>query len=306
MQTISGLRSFECVGSVLATSRAGTPVNAAKRLAQAPSTVYRAIERLEEEIGAPLFERKPTGWQPTEIGNRIVRLAETIEAEAAEAELAILGTNQDFPVPVRISASDGFAEAYLAPVLTKFSRGMDKTAIELVVDNQFANLGRREAHIAVRPSEKPGDGLVGRRAGKLGHALYCAAPILKKHGMPKSVDELTGFKICMLSPLLERHTAATWWTSRLKKQVEIAFVTNTEMSLAAAVAAGAGIGVLPCFLGDRLNGVRRIPTIPIGPPVDIWIVTHPALRRNPVIRGLMGTLAAAMQRDAAKLAGSRK
>jgi hypothetical protein len=63
---------------------------------------------------------------------------------------------------------------------------------------------------------------------------------------------------------------------------------------------------LPCFLGDRLAGVRRIPTIPIGPPVDIWIVTHPALRRNPVIRGLMGTLAAAMQRDAAKLAGSRK
>jgi DNA-binding transcriptional LysR family regulator len=303
MQTIGGLRSFECVASVLATFRAGTPVKAAKRLAQAPSTVYRAIERLENEIGAALFERKPTGWRPTEIGSRVVRLAETIETQTAEAELSIFGSSERFPRPVRLSASDGFAEAYLAPVLTKFAGSIDRGTIELVVDNQFANLSRREAHIAIRPSERPGDGLVGRRAGKLGHALYCAAPVLKKHDMPKSAADLARFKICMLSAELERHTAATWWTSRLKQQVDVSFVTNTEMSLAAAIAAGAGVGILPCFLGDRLAGVRRIPTIAVGPPVDIWIVTHPALRQNPTIRGLIGTLSAAIRRDAAELAG---
>jgi DNA-binding transcriptional LysR family regulator len=65
-----------------------------------------------------------------------------------------------------------------------------------------------------------------------------------------------------------------------------------------------GIGILPCFLGDRLAGVARVTTISVGPPVDIWLVTHPALRRNPVIQALMAALAAAMRRDAAILAGT--
>ncbi len=78
------------------------------------------------------------------------------------------------------------------------------------------------------------------------------------------------------------------------------------MGLAAAIAAGAGVGVLPCFLGDRLAGVKRVSTIPVGAPVDIWIVTHSALRDNPVIHSLLRALAAAMRRDAAHLAGTRK
>ena len=71
--------------------------------------------------------------------------------------------------------------------------------------------------------------------------------------------------------------------------------------IAAAIAAGAGIGVLPCFLGDRLKGVKRVMGIPVAAPVDIWIVTHAALRQNPVVTALMRTLADGMRRDAAQL-----
>ena len=60
-------------------------------------------------------------------------------------------------------------------------------------------------------------------------------------------------------------------------------------------------GVLPCFLGDRLKGVKRVMGIPVAAPVDIWIVTHAALRQNPVVTALMRTLADGMRRDAAQL-----
>jgi DNA-binding transcriptional LysR family regulator len=300
------LTSLEHVPSVLATFRAGTPVAAARLLSQAPSTVYRAIERLEKDIGAPLFERELTGWRPTEIGERIIRLAETIETATAETRLFLLSRNASFPAPIRVSASDGFAEGYLGPVLAQFLRSTPAVSIELIVDNQFANLGRREAHVAIRPDQKPGEGLIGRRAGKLAHALYCAAPLLDRHGVPASIADLSRFKACVLAPEMEHHTAAKWWTGDILQRVEIAMTANTEMSLAEAIAAGAGIGVLPCFLGDTLRGVRRVTTISVGAPVDIWVVTHTALRRNPVIQGLIRAVTDAMRRDAAKLAGARK
>jgi len=71
---IAALRSSECIASVLATSRHGTPLRAAGTMSCAPSTVYRAIARLEKEIGAPLFDRTPEGWVPTHVGHRITAL----------------------------------------------------------------------------------------------------------------------------------------------------------------------------------------------------------------------------------------
>jgi DNA-binding transcriptional LysR family regulator len=303
---IAALRSPECIAGVLATSRLGTPLKAAKAMSCAPSTVYRAIARLEKEIGAPLFDRGPDGWVPTPAGARVVALAETVEREAAKTELHVLGRNAGLAAPLRVSASDGLAEAYLVPVLARLSRATGAPAIELIVDNQFADLRRRAADIAVRPSERPGEDLVGRRAGKLAHALYGATPLLKKRGMPASAADLSRHDVCVLADELAHHTAARWWSRRIKKEVNVAFIANTEMSLAAAISAGMGIGILPCFLGDRLAGVTRVTTIPVGPPVDIWLVTHPALRRNPVIQGMIGALAAAMRRDAAVLAGTSR
>jgi len=303
---IASLRSPECVASVLATSRVGTPVKAAGVMSCAPSTVYRAIARLEKEIGGPLFDRDPNGWTPTDIGERIIALAETIEREAAATELLVLGGNAGFSGPLRVSASDGLAEAYLVPVLAGFARSMTSPAIELVVDNQFADLHRRKADVAVRPSQKPGEDLVGRRAGKLAHALYGATPLLRRRGMPTSASDLARHDACVLAGELGHHTGRRWWSKRIRKQVNVAFTANTEMSLAAAISAGMGIGILPCFLGDRIDGLTRVTTIPVGPPVDIWLVTHPALRRNPLIQGLIGALAAAMRRDAPILAGTSR
>ena len=42
----------------------------------------------------------------------------------------------------------------------------------------------------------------------------------------------------------------------------------------------------------------RIPSIPVGDPVDIWLVTHPSLRQNGVVRSLIRILAGAIRKDA--------
>jgi DNA-binding transcriptional LysR family regulator len=88
--------------------------------------------------------------------------------------------------------------------------------------------------------------------------------------------------------------------------MNVSFVANTEMSLAAAIEAGMGIGILPCFLGDRLKGVQRVRTIAVGQPVDIWLVSHVSLKENKVVRGLIDLLAKSMRRDAATLAGTNR
>lgn len=303
---MSALRSFECLTSVMATFRCGTPLKAAGTIGCAPSSVYRAIDRLEQEVGAPLFERAASGWKPTALGWRVLWLAERVEQDVLTTERQLPGRAASYPSPVRISASDGFANSYLGPVLADLMRVTPKLEIELIADNRFADLSRREVDIAIRPDSAPGDGLIGRRAGKLQHGLYAASALLEGIGAPASLVDLSRYPICLLSPKLDHFVAANWLRGTpLAQTARVAFTANSEIGLAGAIAAGAGIGMLPRFLGDGLAGVARVP-LAASEPIDIWIVTHPALRDNRSVRGVLRALAAAIRRDAARFTGSRR
>jgi DNA-binding transcriptional LysR family regulator len=298
------LRSFDSLAAMLATSRAGSPAKAARALGRAPSSIYRAIERLEKDVGAALFERSIAGWRPTDAGDDVLELGQRIERQITETELSLLRRSRLSPVPLRISASDGFS-TYLGPLLAAFAERHGDLAIELIVENKVVDLVRREADVAVRPDMRPGDRLVGQRAGKLAHAFYCSAQLIERHGMPVSARDFNRFRICALTSTLPHFTAANWWNAHEVGAV-VAIVANTETALAAAIAGGAGIGILPRFIGDRLGAVVRVPSVQVGDPVDIWLITHPTLRRNAVVRSLIRALAAAIRKDARLFTGSTR
>jgi DNA-binding transcriptional LysR family regulator len=299
------LRSFDNLAAMLATLRSGSPSKAARMLGRAPSSIYRAIDRLEEDVGAALFVRASAGWKATDAGLKVARLGERMQSEIAAAELALLHQSQRFPAPLRVSASDSFA-SFLGPVLAQFAEARPDVLIELIVDNNVVDLGRREADIAIRPDKRPGD-VVGQRAGKLAHGLYGSRRVLELHGVPASLAELSHHRICVLTPGLPHFTASSWWKEqKFADSPSVSFVANTETALAAAIRDGAGVGVLPRFTGDRLDGVMRISSIPVGDPVDIWLVTHPSLRQNGVVRSLIRILAGAIRKDAGLFAGSSK
>ncbi len=300
------LRSFECLASVKATFECGTPLKAASALGCAPSSVYRAIDRLEREIGAPLFDRAAKGWTPTDLGSRVLWLAERVDQDALTTELHLLGRAKSYPSPVRISASDSLSSAYLGPVLAELMAKTPDLDFELIADNRFADLSRREADIAIRPDSAPGELLLGRRAGKLQHRLDAACALLERLGAPVSLEDLARYPLCLLSPKFAHFAAASWLRGTpVGQAARVAFTANSEMGLAGAIVGGAGIGMLPCFLGDGLAGVARV-SIPISEPIDIWIVTHPTLRDNKVVRAVVRALAAAIRRDATRFSGDRR
>ena len=53
--------------------------------------------------------------------------------------------------------------------------------MEIVINNTFLSLTRREADVAVRPSNSVPENLVGRRVGRLRTAIYASRSYLKKN-----------------------------------------------------------------------------------------------------------------------------
>src|ERR687891_2040461 len=78
----------------------------------------------------------------------------------------------------------------------------------------------------------------------------------------------------------------------------------TAGSASAPRRAGLRLAALPCFLGDRTPElVRELPP-ESSLAGELWLVTHPDLRRTARVRAFMETLARGLRRERALLEGA--
>ena len=54
-----------------------------------------------------------------------------------------------------------------------------------------------------------------------------------------------------------------------------------------SIKAGLGAGFVTCNMGDGFEGVRRVRPKEPGFGMDVWLLTHPDLRRSARVRAFM-------------------
>jgi DNA-binding transcriptional LysR family regulator len=154
---------------------------------------------------------------------------------------------------------------------------------------------------AVPPAAAPPEALVGRKVAVIAEAVYGTPALLRKLGRRPdlSAADWVGPDEAMAYRPLERWMAAQGHDAACGLRVD------TMLGMAAAVAEGAGLAVLPCYLADRDERLRRV-----GKPIpelatDLWLLTHPDLRRVARIRAFMDFAAEAARAQGARFRGAR-
>lgn len=271
---------------VLAIAEAGSLAGAGRQLGVSHATVFRRLDGLEERLGVRLFERLPEGYAPTPAGEDLAAAARRVETEVLEAERRVQGRDLMPSGTVRVTTTDTLYAGLLAPVLAGFRREHPAITLEVTVSNRVHDLSRRDADIAIRPSDRPPEALVGRRLGRLRQAVYGAAGAGQAAALAAAdwigPDDTMGYRT------LERWMAATGYAERCVLRLD------SVLAMATAVRCGSGIAVLPCYLADADPGLRRL-----GEPVealatDLWLLTHADLRHTTRIRALLDHVAAAL------------
>ena len=105
---------------------------AADRLGRSQSAVSLQMRRLEERVGRPLFRRQGRGLSLTDSGEIILDYARRIlalndQALSAARGIAIEGA-------VRFGVPQDFGDAWLPPILARFTRAHPSVAIEAHVE----------------------------------------------------------------------------------------------------------------------------------------------------------------------------
>lgn len=271
---------------VQAIASTGSLSGAGRRLGISHATVFRRLMDMEQRLGVSLFERSRSGYAPTLAGEDLADVAGRVEADVLGAERRVAGQDLKLSGSIRITTTDTLFAGLLASIFAAFRNNYPQITLEVVISNQVHSLSKREADIAVRPTRKPPETLVGRRVGNIPQAVYGRREQWKGSRLPLTLETLSdkdwiGPDIHMGDAALEA------WMNADGRGEGCRYRVDSMLGMQTAARHGPAITVLPCYLGDADNQLIRLTEAIPELTTPLWILTHPDLRRVARIRAFL-------------------
>ncbi|MFT5679641.1 MAG: DNA-binding transcriptional LysR family regulator [Myxococcota bacterium] len=247
----------------------GTITAAAHELGIPKPTASRWLAQLEARVGRPLVIRGGRQVVLTQRGRAFHRqlqplLAGVRSLRAAGREDAPEGT-------LRVSVPVPLGRLVGGSVIAAFRRLLPGVRLEVLLDNARVDLIRDRVDLAIRGGPMPDSSLVARQLARVPLWLY--API-------RQADSTSLIAAPGDERLLQGHRPDL---------LPAAVVVDDRTAVRDALCAGAGIGILPAFLGEpsREAGLlTRLDGTPLS-TVQVHAVFLPEQRRDARIRVLI-------------------
>jgi DNA-binding transcriptional LysR family regulator len=275
---------------------------AARRLRTTQPTIGRRIQALEEQLGVILFERRTEGYRPTAAAKALLpHLARMAECAAlVQRELQVQADQDDHFVRV---ATTSWVARFLVERLSNLRTALPGIEIAIDADGRPPQLGTGDVHLAIFRALAEQPGVKSRVVCRSAYAIYGTRAYVKAHPAANSGDR---FSACdWVAFDTERATQgkeADWLAGQLDSKVRV-LRTTTTATLLSALEGGAGLGLLPCFVGDANDRFVRVS--PIVPEMEhtYRLFLHQDIARAPRVRKTAEAIAALFAADRGLLLG---
>ncbi|MGO1264371.1 LysR family transcriptional regulator [Brevibacterium aurantiacum] len=273
---------------LLTVSRSAKFTTAAATLGLNHTTISRRIAALEKALGGRVLSRAAGGWELTQLGTEAVRVAEQVE-DAVRG----LGDSGRVPDPitgvVRMTATDGFSAYVAAPAVTKLRRQHPGLSVEIVTVTRQALQQRSGLDIEVVVGEPQVHRAEAFKLGDYELGMYASRDYLSEHGTPATVEELVEHRLVyFVDSMLQVDDLDA--PRRLVPTMKDGLSSTNVFIHVEATRAGAGIGFLPCFMGDLHDDLVRLLPESLSERLPYWMVLRPDSMRRPAVAAVAQAL----------------
>ena len=241
-----------------------------------------------------LFDRHQTGYTPTLQCEAVVETARTIEQNVADISRDILSSDLRLEGTVSFTTTDTFLESVLAPHLAAFTKLHPKIHLEVTVTNNRLNLTRHDADIALRPSMKPPETLIGQRISALAFGIYGSRGGVKQRLDAKGTDHYNEHPWIGIGDSLMGSPVGKWISANVMEE-NIVMSADTFPTIAQCARAGTGLAILPCCLGDKDAELIRLADPLEEIESSLWLLTHRGYRNAARVRAFIDFVAPALR-----------
>lgn len=259
---------------------------AARRLGQAPSSLTRQLNALEESLGTLLMNRSTRSVTLTEAGQQYYEEARRILEDLVNADRAVSELSGPPSGRIKVTMPVAFGRLHVAPALPAFLRQYPQIRLDLHLSDAVTNLVEDRLDIAIRLGALSLSNLLARKLAPH-RRIICASPdYLGEHGTPGEPGDLARHNCLLFDYQTTEHS---WTLARDGKRMKVAVTGNLRANnseiLREAAIGGAGLILMPTWLvGADIAAGRLTPLLENWTPSPgaeegaIWAVYQPNRR----------------------------
>lgn len=176
------------------TAKRGGFAAAARELSSTPSTVAKAVARLEASLGLRLFHRTTRQVSLTVDGERLFRRCQRVLAELEELQSEAAGARAAASGTLRIDMPIVYGRKVILPLLARLKNEHPALELDVRLSDAYVDLVKDGVDVAIRAGELDDSRLVARRFASQQLVLVASPPYLRERGVPRTLDALAGHR----------------------------------------------------------------------------------------------------------------
>ncbi|WP_238121363.1 MULTISPECIES: LysR family transcriptional regulator [unclassified Xanthobacter] len=263
-------------------AEAGSFTHAGETLGLSQSAVSRQVSALEAELKVPLFHRHARGLILTEQGELLYRTAHEVFLKLESARAQLSDSREKPNGELRVTTTMGLGTHWLTARVGEFVELFPDIRIQLILTDEELDLAMREADVAIRMRQPVQPDLVQRKLFTVHFHAYASVDYLKRHGQPRSLDELDKHRILLLGGPIPSYFQGLNWLEHAGREGASprvpTFEVNSVLGLKRAVERGVGIGTLPDYLTDDATSLVQLFTDRETPKLEAYFTYAQEMR----------------------------
>ncbi|MBD2784109.1 LysR family transcriptional regulator [Xenorhabdus sp. DI] len=299
--TINLMREMAIFVKVVET---GSFSETARQLAATPSAISRSVARLETALGTRLLQRTTRKLRLSDSGQAVYeRCLEMVNA--AQEVMTVSGAFNPEPQGIiRVSVPKAVGHFVVHPHIPAFLAQYPKVDVKLRLDDRYVDLIDDQIDLAIRITDQPPPGLMGRRLLNIWHMLCATPAYLAQHGTPQHPHDLKNHSCIYLG---EEPGDSRWKFSQGNKIATVnihgRYAANHTGVRLDAVLQHIGIGSLPYFTAkSALQQGRLVQVLPdwnfnTNYTGELWILYPPTRHLPPKLRVFIEFLAQCLRKE---------
>lgn len=245
--------------------RAGSLRAAAEVRDITPSTVTRAIQRLEKALVMRLFVRTTRSLTLTEEGRGLYEACLPGVLTIENAFVAALRSQAATEGSVRVTCATNFGRRHIAPLVHRFIARHPQIGVELILEDAVRNLGTDGFDLAIRGGRFGEERVIAKRIADMPMYICGSPAYLARAGVPRQPSDLMAHQ-CIRYFFAGTRKELLWEFRQGEELVPLGVpgtyvVNNIEVACQAACE-GLGLAQLPGYVAvPEIMGGRLAPML---------------------------------------------
>lgn len=237
------------------TARHGGFAAAARDQGVAPSTLAKAVARLEASLGVKLFHRTTRLVTLTPDGERLFQRCQRVLAEVEDLQAEASGTRAEPSGTLRIDMPVFYGRAFVMPLLQRLIERHPDLRLDLRLSDARVDLVRDGVDLAVRIGPLRDSTLVAKRVDQQALVLVASPAYLGAQGAPRRLEDLAKHRAVVFR-LPSSGRDRSWELRQRGTPVELSPSPHVRISETEGLVQAAKLGLGICQIPDMLVQVE--------------------------------------------------